>query len=1269
MKNYITIIIATLLINQLFSQKNNTSKIIITPLGNGQTKINWSSSTKNIKQISLQRSIDSSNLYKTIYSTTNNSYKQYSYTDFYPKSKFEVYYRLLIIDSEFNILFSKPFSRNNNISETLTLKPSNVIYNNKQAEFPKNKLENVSLIKDKKNENEFVKIISENDTALKETNNKKELSKMFVGVSSKMPDTYTLKETSLKKDKKNKSVKDETPLEYKAKNVKQRKQEIEKIINDSRTKNDTFKKEKSASIEKKVENENNKENIKLTKKNEDDVVVIANSKKNKKTQTDSSLQDNKYKQDSIINTAKKENNIISERKNISAIGKLIGKVINSKTGEPIIGATITIASSTIKKSATTDYNGAYSFNNLTAGVYTISVSTVGFAKKTIDINVINDDVTVQDFVLSDIKTSKLEDVEVKTTSGKKNNIETISALQILQKNAASVSDGISAEAIKRTPDRNTSDIMKRVSGASIQDDKFAIIRGLNDRYNAVFLNNAPLPSSESDRKAFAFDIFPSNMLDNLIITKTATPEMNADFAGGTININTKDIPTKDFQSVSFGMSYNTQATFQNRKYYKGGRWDFLGIDDGTRALNGNIPTTDIRNSSVLERAQFGKSFGNTWKTYEALAPMNYNFQYVKGLNIQKNNKDYIGVLFALTYSRSYNKTIGDRRGLFYNVFNTDPNITPQYTGVFEDITYNTQVLASAMANFTLKINENNKISFKNLFSINSDDRVVNRTGNVDFPNEPNLFSLSTIRWFTSNNINSSQLIGEHFIKKQKIKINWTGGFSSVNREIPNRRISSQRFDINDPLREVKSDVGSATQPSPDVGGAIFFSKLSENIKSLKLDIEKDFRINNFNNIKVKLGTYYQNRHRDFSARYLGIFYQPNTPFGRFDENLLSILDDGKIFDQKNFGRQRNGTFGFQLTEDYRGTDTYDAGSNLFANYGMIDSRIYKFIRLIGGVRIERFNQLLNSSENRNPIVLNTVTTDVLPSINLVFSLNNKQNLRFAYSKTLNRPEYRELAKFIYYDYTTRLSIEGDTIIKRALINNYDIRYEIFPGKGQMFSISGFYKNIKNPIELGFNPKIPDQAKYFNAQEATIKGIELEFRSNLGNLFSVSKSKFLSDLTAFGNLSIMKSNVSFDSIGKIDYGPDRPMQGQSPYLFNVGLIYQNNNGWSSTIQLNQFGQRIFIAGNSDEANLWEHTRPVIDLQIAKTFEKSNIEIKLNFRDILALPQIFFYDLNRNNRYDRDNTPLLPSNILSAETDKIFNTNNFGRVISANITYKF
>jgi len=460
-----------------------------------------------------------------------------------------------------------------------------------------------------------------------------------------------------------------------------------------------------------------------------------------------------------------------------------------------------------------------------------------------------------------------------------------------------------------------------------------------------------------------------------------------------------------------------------------------------------------------------------------------------------------------------------------------------------------------MANVSYKINNNNKISLKNILSINSDDRIITRSGTGDFVSPGPDVNFPIVKWFTSNVIFSSQLVGEHFLPKPKLKINWAGAFSSVNRQIPNLRRTSSYLDAND--NTIKQETPDITL-SPDIGGTMFFASTKENLKSIKTDIERKFTLSNKFNIQLKAGAFFQARQRDFAARLLGL-RKYNSGTVQFDRTLLN-LSEAAIFDPKNFGKLRNGKGGFVLIEDYDKSNAYDASSNLFAYYAMIDTRILKFIRINGGLRVETFNQKLNSfDDNSQPVKIDSTVTDYLPSVNLIFSLNAKQNFRLGYSKTLNRPEYRELAPFLFYDQASRISIFGNPNINRATIDNYDVRYEIYPGKGQLFSLSGFYKKIINPIELVLDPNIQATAKYQNAPKADIFGIELEARVLLSTLFKSSKKSILENLTAFGNIAFMKSEVDFGK-DTVLYGANRTLQGQSPYLFNAGFIYQNENGF-------------------------------------------------------------------------------------------------------------
>ncbi|MEJ7680262.1 MAG: TonB-dependent receptor [Segetibacter sp.] len=810
--------------------------------------------------------------------------------------------------------------------------------------------------------------------------------------------------------------------------------------------------------------------------------------------------------------------------------------------------------------------------------------------------------------------------------------------------------------MRRTPDRNTSDVLKRVSGASIQDDRFVVIRGLNDRYNAAFLNGAPLPSSESDRKAFAFDIFPSNILDNLVIYKTASSDMSGEFGGGLINVSTKSIPSQNFTTLSLGIGYNTLATFKDKTYYNGGKWDFIGLDDGTRTIPSQIPNIEVFNKLLpAEKAKYATYFTNNWglKTKKALPYA--NIQFTKGLNIQRKGNDYLGMLFSLTYNHNPGHTEGER-----NIYDYDRSAAadaPQWKDKYYDRTSYTQTLLGGLANFSLKLNSKSTLNWKNILSINSDDRVIKREGTPDFTGDPNFIAKVNGRWFTSNTIYSTQLSGSHILNKSNLRFDWLGAYSFVKRAVPDLRQSI--YFTSPDLPQPTADVASGRRYQI-MEVRIFIPKQMKKLPVQRLILLNHFLWAEAYRICLSLEHLFKRRVRDFNARLLGLT-QFNNGDVYFDQSILQLSED-RIFAAQNLGGQlTNGKGGFTLSDGTQPTYVYDANSSLSAGYVMLDQRFGKRIRAIYGVRLENYDQTLNSvNTNFSPVHISSSKLDFLPSVNLVYSLNTKQNLRFAFSKTLNRPEFREIAPFVFFDFVSRYSIEGDTSLQRASINNYDLRYEFYPGRSQLFSVSGFSKNFSNPIELVSSPNGSRTAVYQNAKSAKVYGIEGEVRSLIGTLFGSSEKSFLDKLTLSANLAILWSKIELNNFGQIDVkylNSNRNLQGQSPYVFNSGLTYANDEtGLSATLSANRVGPRIYIVGTKNDVDIYEQGRTVFDFQVAKSFKKDKWEVKLNAKDMLAQKQIFFYDIDQNKQYN-------------SAADRIFARNKFGRVLSLTATYKF
>jgi TonB-dependent receptor len=939
-------------------------------------------------------------------------------------------------------------------------------------------------------------------------------------------------------------------------------------------------------------------------------------------------------------------------------GKISGKIVDAKTGETLPGATVLIEGTT--KGASSDFDGNYVLGGLQAGKYTIIASYITYDnKKFIDVIVKANDITDFNITLDQSSSQTLGEVVVQAEMNKEN----INTLFVMQKNNASVSDGISSESIKKTPDRSTSDVIKRISGATIQDNKFAIIRGMSDRYNAAFINGAPLPSSESDKKAFSFDMFPANILDNIIILKTATPDMTGEFSGGVININTKSIPEKNSQSISIGGGYNSQTTFKDFTTYKGGKTDWLGIDDGTRAMPGKYPNPAFT-TNKNQQIEDAKLFNYDWTLKSTKALPNMNFQYTMA-NVGKVFKREIGSVFALTYNSNNNTTYTTRR-TFDETGSDFPVIK---TSDYKDTTFSKTILASAIWNLSFKIHPNHQIGFKNLYSVNTEDRVITRKG-AAIIESPTTWERSSVRWFTQNNIYSGQLNGDHYIEKIKLKMKWIAGYSDIQRELPNlRKISRTKTTENEDDPTPYSVTFGTQGTSPSSAGSMLFQKTNETMKNVRYDISRVFTLGKSKH-ELQIGGSHIFRERTFTARLLGYnSYRFGSSTIVPNQQILS-LDDAHLFDSENIGilnvpgRNKGGLLVMESTTP---SDKYQASAMLHAGYLMADSRFFdNKLRFIYGARVESYRQKISTIINGNPGTSDSTVIDILPSINCIYGLTDKINIRLAYFKTVARPEFRELAAYTFLDFATNFRMTGNPNLKRSKIDNYDIRAEWFPSAGQIVSISGFYKKINNAIEQVIDLSSANAITFANSSLAQNIGAELEYRFKLSTLFNADSSKFLSNTTLFSNFAYIKSKVDNTNTNG---GEIRPLQGQSPYIINAGFQYlDTEKNWGVSISYNWIGRRIvFVGSPKSEPSIWENPRHVLDLQISKTFKKK-FELKINLRDMIAQHQITYQDINGNGKLDKGSEKENQNLTHDYKYDNIFMNTKVAPTISFSLSYK-
>lgn len=908
--------------------------------------------------------------------------------------------------------------------------------------------------------------------------------------------------------------------------------------------------------------------------------------------------------------------------------KLAGKVTDAETGAPLVGATIAYGGT---RGVNTDVEGNFFLSLEEGKKYEVKISSVGYQQKVLsDVQVSADASTLA--VSLERTTGQLTAVVVTSTSARR---ESISSIYAAQKNSSAISDGISAEVIRRSPDRNTGDVLKRVSGASVQDNKFVVIRGLSERYNVAMLNNSMLPSTEPDKKAFSFDIIPSSLVDNLVIYKSATPDLPGDFSGGAIKVSTKDYPAKKVSDFSFSAGFNSNTTFQN--FYKGygdGKYDALGFfDNKTRLMP--APYYKRRGAEFLSssvdpafRREVTKLFPNTFgytPAYKSLP--NLSFSYTGG-NTALIGSNKLGYIYSVGYSEG--RRVVDRE-----------RYEPQGVGdksllyTYNTISYDVRNSLSALANITYSYGRS-KLSLKNLFNNDFTKTVSLRDGRNAANVNDVLYYKSANTEALNNGLFNSVLEGLHKVGRTTT-IDWSGSYGLTYRNQPDQRILTFVTPYNQP-DNYGLKVGTENSPEIRNAGRVY-SYLLENIYGVNANATKEF--NWLGQVqKIKAGTYNYLRHRTVEVDALGYGRQGQLRNDAINDDKglsFSTILRPEIIDRENIIVANIPT----NSTDYTGRVLSNAG------YLMLDNKFSDKLKLTWGARIEKYRQELEASGKGKFVKDNT---DLLPSFILTYALSRKTNLRLAGSEAVNRPEFRELADYQVYDYENYISVRGNANLVRSQNKNADLRFEWFPSGGEIISASLFYKHFKNPIEQVNNGN--DVFSFDNADFASSLGGEVEVRKKLDFV----SSGFFSHITAYANAALIKGKVKFEDIIS-----DNPLQGQSPYLINTGLTYSaDNDGFSVNVLYNKIGPRLRARAVKNAAfNVYEKPRDVMDIQVTKKLLNNRLEAKVTVGDVFAQSFSWYYKYEPN-----------PSSInYNKNTDTIMNSYKYGTTTTVSLRYSF
>ncbi|RYY88934.1 MAG: TonB-dependent receptor [Chitinophagaceae bacterium] len=888
--------------------------------------------------------------------------------------------------------------------------------------------------------------------------------------------------------------------------------------------------------------------------------------------------------------------------------RISGKVLNDKN-EPLAGISIQAEGA---GGTSSGVDGTFVLSLSAGKTYTLTITGIGYSNKVIkDVNPAQQpELTIS----LETASRNLEGVVVSGTSNRRR--ESISSMIAYQKNTSTVAQVVSAEAIRRSPDKNTGEVLRRVPGTSILEGKYLVVRGLADRYNQTMLNGQLLSSTEPDRKTFSYDIFPASLLDNMIINKAFVPELPGEWAGGLVQINTKDIPASNFLNVQVGTGFNTQTAGKPFYSYKGGGLDWLGIDNGFRAIPAALGTkSHFAGGTQQEQAAFGRTFSNIWTPERMALLPNHSIQLSGGFNGRLFGKRLGGVL-ALTYNRAF------RRIDYSNTFIS--NIQGDKDFIYENQKYNQDVLAGGMANFTLQLNGNHKISLRNLLNVNAQKYVLDRKAGSDYilgggGDQP---IRGTELGLRQNVFFNTQLQGDHnLFGREGVKLQWRGGFNILDQYIPDQRRLMYVENNNAGNKEWLALIGGGNSQK---SGSRFFSMLSDYIYNAGADLSKSFRWKGQNQT-VKAGYMLQVKDRLFDSRpfFYGIQRDPSGSLVR--------LPADQIFAPGNITGEDGGiVFGELEGNQYR----YMANTILNAGYLQFDNAFGEKLRAVWGVRYENFDQLIGSARASDPRHLHTVQGDLLPGVNLTYKLNARTNIRLSGSQTVVRPEFRELSDFAFYDFELGATIVGNRRLVRTKVTNIDLRWELYPRAGELFTLGVFYKYFRNPIELYFNTSGAGSSNTFNfanLDKAQNYGIEFEARKKL------DFASALRNFTVTGNVSYIFSQVSGSDITSRTNAAslDRAMQGQSPYLLNFGLQYDlEKYGITSTLLFNRIGRRILFVGNLQQSTgvgvpeIWENPRSLLDFQVSKKVLRNKGELRFTISDILNQPVLFYHDLDNN-----------------------------------------
>jgi outer membrane receptor for ferrienterochelin and colicin len=859
--------------------------------------------------------------------------------------------------------------------------------------------------------------------------------------------------------------------------------------------------------------------------------------------------------------------------------RIVGVVRDETNAIALPGVPVEVADT--QQTVYTDVDGRYVVD-VPPGDHELTVAMEGYQPRTVKVRAADLSITL-DIALTMNRFA--ERVEV-TAQAIDVPTSTAEAQLIERKQAQVITDNLGAQEMKSNGDSDAAGAVSRVTGLSLVDNQYVFVRGLGERYSNTTLAGSILPTTEPDKKVVPLDLFPTGLIDSVQVNKSYSPDRSAEFAGGLVQIVPMKLPTHPTADLAYGLSYFSTATGKDIPMSPLGTHDVWGYDGGARALPSGIPDKKIVRRGIYtpdvgyspeEITAFGRMLGNQWRPVNQSAKPGQNWSAAFG-----NRFNNLGVVASVTHS--YKEQYVDEVRRFFRIAGAGEL---EDTSDYHIQTGTQRAQLGIVGNLSYQFTPSQRISVENFYTHSGRDEGRSFQGdNRDNAREYRNYRLQ----FIEEELFSNAVGGEHFFQRfSNSRVDWRVNYARANRDEP---------DLRETLYERALD-SAATVPFTYADESQSGFHMFNNLEDDTVDAVVNWSVSTASGgrpTQYKFGVNYVDRARDFESR--RFHFIPITTQKADSGNLLfdPLLPPETLFAANNIGTA------FRFNEETRPVDAYNGDQTTTAAYGMVDLSVTSRTRLIGGVRVERFDQTVTTQDPfglfARQVQATNKNTDVFPGINFVQAVTGSSNIRLSYSTTVNRPEFRELAEFEFTDVIGNRAVKGNPNLVRALIQNVDGRWEMFSGGKDVLAASVFYKYFDKPIERVVIAAANPIATFQNSDHARNFGVELEAARQIGeNVFLSANYTFVdSKITLLPEQRTVQTSLV------------RPLAGQSKNLFNLTAEYTLK-GFSTRILFNHFGDRISDVGANQAPDIIEEGRGSLDLVFAQRLRGLGVRLTL------------------------------------------------------------